>query len=332
MEKFEGVIALDAMGGDYGPEVTVPAAISAIKDFGIKVILVGDPNEIGKELSNFPKEITEKMKVIPSEGVVNEGESPVSAYRNKPKASIFVSAGLVKKGYADGVVSMGSSGATLAAASILFGTMEGIERGSIGGPIIGYSPEMVLLDLGSNVDTKAHQLADFAAIGDQVSKLMFKKENPKIALLSLGSEEGKGNLLVKETFQLLSKSSLNFVGNIEPEDLFEQKVDVVICDGFVGNILLKTTESLGRKISKEILDKTGNKEISDEILNKTNVLSESYGGGPIFGINGIAIIGHGSSKVSTIVNAINTAKLTVENDWVEKQQTAIKKIRSEIKD
>ncbi|MBA46980.1 MAG: phosphate acyltransferase PlsX [Dehalococcoidia bacterium] len=332
MEKFEGVIALDAMGGDYGPEVTVPAAISAIKDFGIKVILVGDPNEIGKELSNFPKEITEKMKVIPSEGVVNEGESPVSAYRNKPKASIFVSAGLVKKGYADGVVSMGSSGATLAAASILFGTMEGIERGSIGGPIIGYSPEMVLLDLGSNVDTKAHQLADFAAIGDQVSKLMFNKENPKIALLSLGSEEGKGNLLVKETFQLLSKSSLNFVGNIEPEDLFEQKVDVVICDGFVGNILLKTTESLGRKISKEILDKTGNKEISDEILNKTNVLSESYGGGPIFGINGIAIIGHGSSKVSTIVNAINTAKLTLENDWVEKQQTAIKKIRSEIKD
>ncbi len=332
MEKFEGVIALDAMGGDYGPEVTVPAAISAIKDFGIKVILVGDPNEIGKELSNFPKEITEKMKVIPSEGVVNEGESPVSAYRNKPKASIFVSAGLVKKGYADGVVSMGSSGATLAAASILFGTMEGIERGSIGGPIIGYSPEMVLLDLGSNVDTKAHQLADFAAIGDQVSKLMFNKENPKIALLSVGSEEGKGNLLVKETFQLLSKSSLNFVGNIEPEDLFEQKVDVVICDGFVGNILLKTTESLGRKISKEILDKTGNKEISDEILNKTNVLSESYGGGPIFGINGIAIIGHGSSKVSTIVNAINTAKLTIENDWVEKQQTAIKKIRSEIKD
>jgi len=332
MEKFEGVIALDAMGGDYGPEVTVPAAISAIKDFGIKVILVGDPNEIGKELSNFPKEITEKMKVIPSEGVVNEGESPVSAYRNKPKASIFVSAGLVKKGYADGVVSMGSSGATLAAASILFGTMEGIERGSIGGPIIGYSPEMVLLDLGSNVDTKAHQLADFAAIGDQVSKLMFNKENPKIALLSVGSEEGKGNLLVKETFQLLSKSSLNFAGNIEPEDLFEQKVDVVICDGFVGNILLKTTESLGRKISKEILDKTGNKEISDEILNKTNVLSESYGGGPIFGINGIAIIGHGSSKVSTIVNAINTAKLTIENDWVEKQQTAIKKIRSEIKD
>lgn len=332
MEKFEGVIALDAMGGDYGPEVTVPAAISAIKDFGIKVILVGDPNEIGKELSNFPKEITEKMKVIPSEGVVNEGESPVSAYRNKPKASIFVSAGLVKKGYADGVVSMGSSGATLAAASILFGTMEGIERGSIGGPIIGYSPEMVLLDLGSNVDTKAHQLADFAAIGDQVSKLMFNKENPKIALLSVGSEEGKGNLLVKETFQLLSKSSLNFAGNIEPEDLFEQKVDVVICDGFVGNILLKTTESLGRKISKEILDKTGNKEISDEILNKTNVLSESYGGGPIFGINGIAIIGHGSSKVSTIVNAINTAKLTIQNDWVEKQQTAIKKIRSEIKD
>ena len=332
MDKFDGIIALDAMGGDFGPSVTVPAAISAIKDFGIKVILVGDPNEVENELSKYPKEISEKIKVIPSEGIVDEGESPVSAYRNKPNASIFVSSGLVKKGYANGVVSMGSSGATLAAASILFGTTEGIERGSIGGPIIGYSPEMVVLDLGSNVDTKASQLVDFAAIGDQVSKLMFNKKNPKVALLSLGSEEGKGNLLVKESYDLLSKSSLNFVGNIEPEGLFEQKVDVVICDGFVGNILLKTTESLGKKISKEILDKTGDKELSNAILYKTNILSESYGGGPIFGINGIAIISHGSSQVSTIVNAINTAKLTIENNWVEKQQIAIKKIRSEIKD
>ena len=332
MQQFDGIIALDAMGGDFGPAITVPAAITAIKDFGIKVILVGNPDEINVELSKFPKEISEKMKVIPSEGIVEEGESPVSAYRNKPNASIFVSAGLVKKGYANGVVSMGSSGATLAAASILFGTMDGIERGSIGGPIIGYSPEMILLDLGSNVDTKAVQLVDFAAIGDQVSKLMFNKENPKIALLSVGSEEGKGNILVKESFELLSKSSLNFVGNIEPEDLFEQKVDVVICDGFVGNILLKTTESLGKKIATEILDKTGNKDISENIFNKTNVISQSFGGGPIFGINGIAIIGHGSSQVSTIVNAIKTAKLTIENNWVEKQQNAIKKIRLEIKD
>lgn len=332
MKQFDGIIALDAMGGDFGPAITVPAAITAIKDFGIKVILVGNLDEINLELSKFPKEISEKMKVIPSEGIVEEGESPVSAYRNKPNASIFVSAGLVKKGYANGVVSMGSSGATLAAASILFGTMDGIERGSIGGPIIGYSPEMILLDLGSNVDTKAVQLVDFAAIGDQVSKLMFNKENPKIALLSVGSEEGKGNILVKESFELLSKSSLNFVGNIEPEDLFEQKVDVVICDGFVGNILLKTTESLGKKIATEILDKTGNKDISENIFNKTNVISQSFGGGPIFGINGIAIIGHGSSQVSTIVNAIKTAKLTIENNWVEKQQNAIKKIRLEIKD
>ena len=332
MKQFDGIIALDAMGGDFGPAITVPAAITAIKDFGIRVILVGNPDEINVELSKFPKEISEKMKVIPSEGIVEEGESPVSAYRNKPNASIFVSAGLVKKGYANGVVSMGSSGATLAAASILFGTMDGIERGSIGGPIIGYSPEMILLDLGSNVDTKAVQLVDFAAIGDQVSKLMFNKENPKIALLSVGSEEGKGNILVKESFELLSKSSLNFVGNIEPEDLFEQKVDVVICDGFVGNILLKTTESLGKKIATEILDKTGNKDISENIFNKTNVISQSFGGGPIFGINGIAIIGHGSSQVSTIVNAIKTAKLTIENNWVEKQQNAIKKIRLEIKE
>ena len=185
MEKFNGVIALDAMGGDYGPNVTVPAAIKAITELGIKVALVGDASEINSELEKYPKEISEKMKIIPSEGVVMEGESPVSAYRNKPKASVFISAGLVKQGHADGFVSMGSSGATLAAATILFGTIEGIERGTIGGPVIGYSPEMILLDLGSNVDTKPNQLVDFAAIGDQVSKLKFKKDNPKVALLSL---------------------------------------------------------------------------------------------------------------------------------------------------
>jgi len=173
MNKFDGVIALDAMGGDYGPNVTVPAAIKSITELKIKVILVGDVAEIHKEFEKYPKEITSKMKVIPSDGVVQEGESPINAYRNKPKASVFVSAGLVKKGFATGFVSMGSSGATLAAASILFGTIKGIERGSVGGPVIGYSPKMVLLDLGSNVDTKASQLVDFAAIGDQVSKLMF---------------------------------------------------------------------------------------------------------------------------------------------------------------
>ena len=332
MEKFNGVIALDAMGGDYGPDVTVPAAIKAITELGIKVVLVGDENEINAELKKYPKEISEKMKIIPSEGIVMEGESPVNAYRNKPKASVFISAGLVKKGIAQGFVSMGSSGATLAAATILFGTIEGIERGSIGGPVIGYSPEMILLDLGSNVDTKPTQLVDFAAIGDQVSKLMFNKDNPKVALLSVGSEKGKGNMLIKDSYELLSKSSLNFVGNIEPEDLFEQKVDVVICDGFVGNILLKITEGLGKKISNEILEKTGNDELAKEIYNKTNIVSESYGGGPIFGIKGIGIIGHGASKVDTIVNAINTAKITIENNWVEKQIEAINKIRSETKE
>ena len=167
---------------------------------------------------------------------------------------MFVAAGLVKKGFADGFVSMGSSGATMAAATLLFGTIEGIERGSIGGPVIGYSPEMVIIDLGSNVDTRPNQLVDFAAISSEVSKIIFNKKNPKIGLLSIGSEKGKGNLLVKETYDLLSKSSLNFIGNIEANELFNSKVDAVICDGFVGNIVLKLTEGLGKVVSDEILE------------------------------------------------------------------------------
>tara|TARA_B110000495_G_scaffold198890_1_gene211410 strand:- start:36 stop:1031 length:996 start_codon:yes stop_codon:yes gene_type:complete len=331
MKKFNGIIALDAMGGDHGPKVTVPAAINSIVENEIKVVLVGDENELLEEFKKYPKEITEKLKIIPSDGVVKEGESPVSAFRTKPKASVFVSAGAVKKGIADGFVSMGSSGATLAAATILFGSIEGIERGSIGGPIIGYSPEMVIIDLGSNVDTKSSQLVDFAAIADQVSRILFKNINPKVGLLSIGEEKGKGNLLNKESYEMLEKSSLNFVGNIEANNIYDNQVDVLICDGFVGNILLKATEGLGKRIAKNVLEKTGNKDLYNEIYQKTNIL-EFYGGGPIYGINGVSIIGHGSSNIPTITNAIKTARMIIENDWVEKQQKAIKKIRSEIKD
>ncbi len=331
MKKFEGIIALDAMGGDHGPKVTVPAAINSIIENGIKVVLVGDQDELLEEFKKYPNEITEKLKIIPSDGVVNEGESPVGAFRTKPKASVFVSAGVVKKGIADGFVSMGSSGATLAAATILFGSIEGIERGSIGGPIIGYSPEMVIIDLGSNVDTKSSQLVDFAAIADQVSRILFNNKNPKVALLSVGEEKGKGNILNKESYEMLEKSSLNFIGNIEANKIYDNEVDVLICDGFVGNILLKSTEGLGKRIAKNVLEKTGDKDLYNEIYQKTNVL-EFYGGGPIYGINGVSIIGHGSSNVSTVTNAIKTAKMIIENDWVEKQQKAIKKIRSEIKD
>ena len=331
MKKFEGIIALDAMGGDHGPKVTVPAAINSIIENGIKVVLVGDQDELLEEFKKYPNEITKKLKIIPSDGVVNEGESPVGAFRTKPKASVFVSAGIVKKGIADGFVSMGSSGATVAAATILFGSIEGIERGSIGGPIIGYSPEMVIIDLGSNVDTKSSQLVDFAAIADQVSRILFRNKNPKVALLSVGEEKGKGNLLNKESYEMLEKSSLNFIGNIEANNIYDNQVDVLICDGFVGNILLKSTEGLGKRIAKNVLEKTGDKDLYNEIYEKTNIL-KFYGGGPIYGINGVSIIGHGSSNVSTVTNAIKTAKMIIENDWVEKQQKAIKKIRSEIKD
>ena len=331
MKKFEGVIALDAMGGDHGPKVTVPAAINSIIENDIKVILIGDEKELLEEFKKYPNEITEKLKIIPSEGVVNEGESPVSAFRTKPKASVFISAGVVKKGIASGFVSMGSSGATLAAATILFGSIDGIERGSIGGPIIGYSPEMVIIDLGSNVDTKPSQLVDFAAIANQVSSILFSNNNPKVGLLSIGEEKGKGNLLNKESYELLEKSSLNFIGNVEADNIYDNQVDVLICDGFVGNILLKSTEGLGKRIAKNVLEKTGNKDLYNEIYQKTNIL-EFYGGGPIYGINGVSIIGHGSSNIPTITNAIKTARMIIENDWVEKQQKAIKKIRSEIKD
>ena len=222
---------------------------------------------------------------------------------------MFVAAGLVKKGFADGFVSMGSSGATMAAATLLFGTIEGIERGSIGGPVIGYSPEMVIIDLGSNVDTRPNQLVDFAAISSEVSKIIFNKKNPKIGLLSIGSEKGKGNLLVKETYDLLSKSSLNFIGNIEANELFNSKVDAVICDGFVGNIVLKLIEGTVNKMLSWATESINNHSISKlakpmlfpvfQDIKKTFDYEE-HGGAPLLGVDGVVIKCHGSSNDKAI--------------------------------
>ena len=307
----EGItsIALDAMGGDHGPAVTVPAALKAIEASGVAVALVGDSEAIQSELDKHADPAKQLVQIVPAEGVVEEGESPALAFRSKPKASVFVAAGVVKAGKAAGFVSMGSTGASIAAATVVYGTLNGIDRGALGGPIVGYAPNTVIIDLGTNVDTRPGLLVDFAALGNVMSKLIYKNESPRIALLSVGSEEGKGNALVKEATSLLLSTDLNFIGNIEPNDLPKGNVEVVVCDGFVGNVVLKLTEGLGDAIVDHVKEVLGDSEesetLSRAIFERMNIL-EAFGGGPLLGVNGLAIVGHGASGVDAIANAIGT--------------------------
>ncbi len=331
----EGIIsiALDAMGGDHGPVVTVPAALKAIGAGGVAVALVGDTNAIQTELDKYDTPAKQLVQIVPAEGVVEEGESPARAFRSKPRASIFVAAGVVKMGKAVGFVSMGSTGASIAAATVVYGTLDGIDRGALGGPVVGYAPNTVIIDLGTNVDTRPGLLVDFAALGNVMSKLIYKNENPRIALLSVGSEEGKGNALVKETTDILNSTDLNFIGNIEPNDLPQGKAEVVLCDGFVGNVILKLTEGLGDAIVshvKEVLgDNDKSKKLSKEIFERMNIL-EAFGGGPLLGVNGLAIVGHGASGVNAVANAIGTAEFVVGTGLIEAQQAELDRIRAEV--
>lgn len=326
-------IALDAMGGDFGPSVTVPGALKAVGAGGVAVALVGDPEQLEAELAKHDTPAKQLVQVVPSEGAIKEGANPALALRANPKASVLVAAGAVKAGKARAFVSMGSTGASIAAGTVLFGAVKGIDRGALGGPIIGYAPDTVIIDLGTNVDTKPAQLADFAALGSLMSQLVYGKSRPRVALLSVGSEEGKGNSQVKATSALLRASSLNFIGNVEPHDLPHNVAEVVVCDGFVGNIVLKLTEGLGRAISAHIREALNESPeacaLADEVFARTNRL-EVIGGGPLLGLNAAAIVGHGSSGPDAIAGAIATARIVVDKGYIEAQTSELEKIRSEI--
>ena len=324
-------IAVDAMGGDNAPAEIVAGAIDASKHSNISIQLVGIPGLLEPELAKYSFD-DKSLQVIPAENHITENEHPAVAMRQKPKSSIIVSTSLIKRGVADANVSMGSSGATMASAAIILGTLDGIERPAIGGPLLGFSPNMVILDAGANVDCKPSQLLSFAIMGEIFSKYVYEIPSPRVALLSVGSEDEKGNKQVKETSSMLKNTNLNFIGNVEANDLMHNPADVVVCDGFVGNILMKLTEGLGGEIAKHLSSKLNSKlnpddieEISNEIYNMHNV-AETKGGGPLFGVNGVSIIGHGKAKSNTVSRAIQTAKWCVEIDLVSKLKSGLSAI------
>ena len=325
-------VVVDAMGGDHGPVETVKGAVHALRSENIKLILVGDPEEINGHLAQYdladrPPE-PDLVEVVPAQGKVGDDEHPVQAIRHNPQASILVAMKVLQSGKADVLVSMGSTGASMAGAVLVLGLMDGLDRPCIGGPFLGLAPRTVLVDMGSSIDCRPAMLLNFAALGVVFARKFLGIPDPKVALLSVGAETAKGNRQVQESHQIFEESHLNFVGNVEGMDFFTEKADVIVCDGFVGNILLKYTEGLGSALFPFLeaqlasrLSPREVKEIAASLWKLTNLPRTV--GGPLFGVNGAVVLGHGSSKAEGVAGAISTAKRYVELGLVDSMRAEL---------
>jgi glycerol-3-phosphate acyltransferase PlsX len=314
-------IAVDAMGGDFAPHNIVEGAFLAAKEYGVKVVLVGDEDQVSKELTKYP---TSKLPIFihHAPSVVAMHDSPSTVIRRMKDTSIKVALDLVKGAQVSGVVSAGNSGAAMALAMYILKKLEGVERPAIATIHPTTKGSTVLIDSGGNVDCKPFQLVQFALMGDAYAKYILGKEKPRIGVLSNGEEEGKGNELTREVHEILSETDLDYIGYVEGRDLNSGEVDVIVCDGFVGNVALKISEGLWETIHA-ILKWEAQDNIRAKVayflmgrairrLEKRLDYSE-YGGAPLLGINGNCVICHGSSNAKAIMNAILLASELAKN-------------------
>jgi glycerol-3-phosphate acyltransferase PlsX len=314
-------IAVDAMGGDFAPMAIVEGAYLAAKNYGIRVILVGDEDQVSKELSKYP---TSKLPIYIHHAphVVAMHDSPSVVIRKMKDTSIKAAIELAKEGEASGVISAGNSGAAMALAMYVFRKLEGVDRPAIATTHPSLRGLTVLIDSGGNVDCKPFHLVQFAMMGDAYAKYILGTQDPRIGVLSNGEEEGKGNDLTREAHDILSKTDMNYIGYVEGRDLNSGEVDVIVCDGFVGNVALKISEGLWGTISA-ILRWEAQDNIRAKVayflmkrairrLEKRLDYSE-YGGAPLIGINGNCVISHGSSNAKAIMNAILLASNLAKN-------------------
>jgi len=314
-------IALDAMGGDRGPEELVSGAVMAARDSDLEISLVGDQARLGAILATHGAP-SPRIHLVHASQVVGMDESPVDAIRKKKDSSIMKAFALHKEGRVDAVVSAGNSGATLASALKSLGRLEHVSRPGIAGIFPTLKGPVVMMDVGANVDCRPEHLFQFGVMATAFSQILFGLDRPRVGLLSIGEEGGKGNVLVKKSHELFQQSSLNYIGNVEGRDTFQGDVDVMVCDGFVGNVCLKLSEGLaeavmgmlGEEIAKTLKAKLGYLLARDAFVSfKKRVDYAEYGGAPLLGIRGNAIICHGRSNAVAIKNAIRVASEMARN-------------------
>ncbi|WP_347487897.1 phosphate acyltransferase PlsX [Desulfoscipio sp. XC116] len=317
-------IAIDAMGGDYAPREIVRGAWEACRETGQQIIMVGDRGILTDELDQLGKSYT-GLEIVHAEEVIAMDEAPAVAVRRKKNSSLVMAAELVRDGHAGALVSAGSTGATMAATLLRWGRIPGIARPAIAGVLPTERGVTILLDVGANVDCKPKHLVQFAVMGSLYAHKILGVDHPRVGLLNVGEESTKGNELTQETYPLLQAAPVHFHGNVEGRDIFKGTVDVVVCDGFIGNVVLKTGEGLadvlmrmiGQAMRQSSLAKIGAALTLPALKKLGKKLNYSeYGGAPLLGINGVAIVCHGSSKSLAIKNAVYRAKESVENGLI----------------
>lgn len=314
-------IAVDAMGGDHGPAPILEGALQAVRESGVEVILVGDESTLREQLSRL-RISDPRLTVRHASQVVEMHESPAQMARKKRDSSIWVATELVKTREADAIVSAGNTGASMVASFFLLGVIKGVERPAIATSLPTLTGTAIMLDVGANVDCEAAHLMQFALMGNEYGKYLFGKPNPRIGLLSIGEEDSKGNEVTKEAFALLKASPINFIGNVEGRDVYSGAADVIVCDGFIGNVALKISEGVADTIKKLLM-----KEIAGSRLGRLAYLFlagplmrlrrridyAEFGGAPLLGVNGVCMICHGRSSAKAIKNAIARAKGLAES-------------------
>ncbi len=309
-------IAVDAMGGDNAPHAVVAGAVQAAREFGVGIILVGIEQTIETELKKHLQVKTLPIEIRNATEVVDMLDSPATVFRRKKDSSIRVANELVKRGEAVAVISAGHTGAAMATSLFVIGKLEGVERPAIATFMPNVKGTSIVLDVGANVDCKPMHLVQFAVMGEVYAKYLLKIPSPRVGLLSIGEEATKGNELTKEAFKLLTETSVNFIGNVEGRDVMSGKADVVVCDGFIGNVVLKVSESVAEAIGLMIRENIGDnlvRKLGYFMMRpafralKRRVDYAEYGGAPLIGIDGISIISHGRSSDRAIKNAIRVA-------------------------
>ena len=309
-------IAIDAMGGDHAPRAEVEGAILAAREFGVRIALVGIEVTLKQELSRHRARHL-PIEIVGATDVITMSDSPSQAFRRKKESSMHVAARLVRDGKAEAMVSAGNTGAAMTVARFVLGTLPSVDRPALAAAFPNMKDKIsVILDVGANVDSKPEQLRQFAVMGEIYFRAIWGVKRPRVALLSIGEEEMKGNELTREASNLLKQSSLNFVGNVEGRDVFRGNVDVIVCDGFIGNVALKISEGLvehvqgmlKKAIKSSLKSQIGyalSKQAFDDFRKRTD--SSETGGAPLLGVRGITIIAHGRSNPNAIKNAIRVA-------------------------
>jgi phosphate acyltransferase len=315
-------IAVDAMGGDHAPAEIVDGAAQAAREYGLDISLVGLPHAVQPLLDSHPR-----LQLVPCTQVIAMDEHPAQAVRSKPDSSMAVCARLCKEGRADGWTSAGNSGAVMAAALFIQGRIKGVERPALGSIVPTQDGFAYFLDVGANVDTKPEYLAQFAAMGSVYAREMLGRAQPRVGLLSNGEEEGKGDERVREAARRLKGTLPGFIGNVEPKDIYAARADVIVADGFVGNVAIKMAEatadflfrSLRDEIPRTLMGKVGGVLIRPRVRRiRDRIDWREFGGAPLLGIDGVAVVAHGRSDARAMKNAVRVTRDAVQSGLVGK--------------